>query len=230
MSRSLAKLSVWSNSGDNGGCRKDHPSRGTRRTRRAAMKAETPAQTAEGGASVGDSYSSAGRPGLTKTWHLIAEGVQGSVEHRGRRPLLGMIGVPLAIGSALLAGQLGLVMPLAACAWWWAPTDWEWYWLAAVGRGVLTAMWGTLGVTAIGAFPDDTLRVSVVWVATPGLLALSAVVTPGDLWPADPSAAIRLRGISGVSVYERNGKATAAARAELTGRGLARRPKGGRPH
>jgi len=94
------------------------------------------------------------------------------------RPRLALLGVPLAITGALLAGQVWLVIPLAVCAWWWAPRDSGWYWPIAVGRGVVTTEWAAIGASALAAFPEARTFVSLVWAASPGLLALCAVSTP----------------------------------------------------
>jgi hypothetical protein len=94
---------------------------------------------------------------------------------RQSRPLLGLVGIPLAMIAALLAQPLCTVA-LVVCAWWWAPHDWGWEWLVAVGRGLIGLEWAYMGASALAAFADDRLVVSGVWVAAPAMLAAYAAL------------------------------------------------------
>ena len=107
-------------------------------------------------------------------------------EHRPR-PLLAMIGVPLAVAAVLLENQPAAAIPLAGLAWWWAPTGWDWYWLSAVGRGVITTIWAMLGASALHAFPDELPGIAALWIGSAVTLGLVAVVSDRGLWRATPS-------------------------------------------
>jgi hypothetical protein len=93
---------------------------------------------------------------------------------RRTRARLSMLGVPLAIVAALMSGLWWATFPLAACAWWWAPRDWGWEWLDAIGLGAIGTEWAYMGASALEAFPDDRLAVGTVWATLPGALALYA--------------------------------------------------------
>lgn len=106
--------------------------------------------------------------------HLLAR-----ISARRTRAHLGMLGVPLAIAVALMSGYWWAIFPLTACAWWWAPRDWGWEWLDAVGRGVIATEWAYMGAGALAFFPDDRLAVAVAWVALPAALAVYAARRKG---------------------------------------------------
>jgi hypothetical protein len=95
---------------------------------------------------------------------------------RAARPRLGMLGLPLALVAALVASQWWAVIPLVACAWWWAPRAWGWEWLVAVGRGLIGAEWAYIGASALAAFPGDRVALGVWWAGVPAAFALVAAV------------------------------------------------------
>lgn len=95
-----------------------------------------------------------------------------SIASRRTRARLGMVGVPLAIAVALMSAQWWAILPLTACAWWWAPHDWGWEWLGAVGRGVITTEWGYMGAGGLAFLPGDRLLVGAIWTGLPSLLAI----------------------------------------------------------
>ncbi len=82
---------------------------------------------------------------------------------RRPRPRIGMIGVPLLIMASLFT-QPWCVVPLTACAWWWAPGRWGGEWVAAVGRGIMGAEWAWSGIGALESFPRERVVVEVCWV------------------------------------------------------------------
>lgn len=86
-----------------------------------------------------------------------------------------MLTVPLAITASLITGQLWTVLPLAACAWWWAPQHTGWEWIGAVGRGLIGAEWVLVGSNALAAFPNARTIVEVCWVLSILILALGAM-------------------------------------------------------
>jgi hypothetical protein len=73
-----------------------------------------------------------------------------------------------------VSSQWWAVVPLGACAWWWAPREWGWEWAVAVGRGIITAEWALIGAYALGAFPDKRAVVGAAWVLAAALLAAHA--------------------------------------------------------
>jgi hypothetical protein len=91
---------------------------------------------------------------------------------RRTRARLGMLGVPLAMTAGLVAGLWWTVLPLALCAWWWAPRHKGWEWIGAVGRGLIGAEWAFIGSSAIATFPHDSFLVGVFWSLGAGLLGL----------------------------------------------------------
>jgi hypothetical protein len=91
------------------------------------------------------------------------------------RARLGMLGVPLAIAASLIAGLWWTGLPLAVCAWAWAPRDTGWEWVSAVGRGFIGAAWALLGSNAIARFPHDRLFVGALWSLGAGLLGVGGV-------------------------------------------------------
>jgi hypothetical protein len=93
---------------------------------------------------------------------------------RRSRLRLANVAVPLAVTAAIVSSQWWAVVPLSACAWWWAPREWGWEWAVAVGRGIITAEWALIGAYALGAFPDKRGVVGAAWVLTAVLLAASA--------------------------------------------------------
>jgi hypothetical protein len=102
--------------------------------------------------------------------------VSATVGGRGPRPRLAMVGVPLAMSAALIAEQPWAMLPLALCAWWWAPHAWGWEWLVALGRGVVGAEWAVAGATALAAFPDARLVVAAAWAGMPAAFAIYAAM------------------------------------------------------
>jgi len=50
------------------------------------------------------------------------------VAGRQARPLLGMIGAPLATVAAVDSYQWWVLVPVALLMWWWVPRDDRWYW------------------------------------------------------------------------------------------------------
>jgi hypothetical protein len=105
-----------------------------------------------------------------------SERVMTAVATRPTRAHLAMLGLPLAITAALMAGQVWAVLPLTGCAWWWAPCSWGWEWLDAVGRGVIATEWAYLGAGALGTFPDHRLAIGLIWRALPIALAMGASI------------------------------------------------------
>lgn len=89
---------------------------------------------------------------------------------RRTRARLGMLGVPLAITASLITGLWWTVVPLALCAWWWAPRYTGWEWVGAVGRGLVGAAWALLGSGAFVSFPNNALAVGAFWLLGAGLL------------------------------------------------------------
>jgi hypothetical protein len=92
---------------------------------------------------------------------------------RTARPRLALVGMPLAMVAALMSGQWWAPIPLAACAWWWAPTDWGWYWLVALLRGALGFAWASTGASALAAWPDLRPVTAAVWCGSVALLVAS---------------------------------------------------------
>ena len=91
---------------------------------------------------------------------------------RRERPRLAMVGIPLAVVAALLS-DVWWALPVLVCgAWWWAPRDWGWEWLVAVGRGLIGLEWAYMGVGALAAFPADRLVVGFVWAGLPVALTV----------------------------------------------------------
>lgn len=97
---------------------------------------------------------------------------------RTPRPRLAMFGIPLLMAAAFLANQIWAGVPLALCAWWWAPRDPRWYWLIAVGRGIVATEWTVLGDGALSAYPEWTTAISLAWAGVPMLFALRRVSMP----------------------------------------------------
>lgn len=96
---------------------------------------------------------------------------------RQARPRLASVVVPLGIAASIMSGQWWALLPLGVCAWWWAPRDHGWEWIAAVGRGLITAEWSLVGAYALGAFPDVRAIIGASWVLAAVLLAVCAQVT-----------------------------------------------------
>lgn len=90
---------------------------------------------------------------------------------RRTRARLGMLTVPLAITASLITGLWWAVLPLTACAWWWAPQQTGWEWLGAIGRGLIGAEWVLVGSSALAAFPNARIVVEVPWVLSILILA-----------------------------------------------------------
>ena len=122
----------------------NHPSRGTRPSRRDE-----------------------GMPAMIR----LAVGCRSAAVRRSR-PLLAMFGIPVVLAVAFLAEDNWAVIPLAFCAWWWAPQQPRWYWLIAIGRGIVATEWTVLGNDAFTAFPDQAMEVGLLWAGVPMLFAL----------------------------------------------------------
>lgn len=99
------------------------------------------------------------------------------VEARKPRARLAQLGVPLAITAAAVSGQWWALVPLIACAWLWAPREWGWEWVAAVGRGLIGAEWALVGSYALAAFPSSRAVVAVSWVFAAVLLGACSKVS-----------------------------------------------------
>lgn len=91
---------------------------------------------------------------------------------RRQRARLGMLGVPLAMVAGLLSEQWWTILPLALCAWWWAPQDTGWEWVGAVGRGLVGAEWALVGSSALARFPDHGLLIGMFWLLAACLLGI----------------------------------------------------------
>jgi hypothetical protein len=79
-------------------------------------------------------------------------------------PLLGQVGVPLAVMAALLV-QPWCAACLLPCAWWWAPRRRGGEWAVAVGRGVVGAEWAWSSFGALATFPRERILVEGFWIA-----------------------------------------------------------------
>jgi hypothetical protein len=101
---------------------------------------------------------------------------------RQSRPLVALVGIPLAMIAALLAQPLCTV-PLVVCAWWWAPHDWGWEWLVGVGRGLIGFEWAYMGASALAVFADNRLVVGAVWIAAPAMVSAYAALRGTWLTP-----------------------------------------------
>lgn len=106
------------------------------------------------------------------TTKRITQCVGRLVGHRSSLPRLAMLGVPLGIAAALLSEHFLLAIPLAVCAWYWAPKG-SVYWLVALGRGIVTTEWAQLGATAFATYPGRWLSVGAAWASAPLLLTLA---------------------------------------------------------
>jgi hypothetical protein len=107
-----------------------------------------------------------------KTGALTLRTLLQQVDARKTRPRLAQLGVPLAIVAAAVLACWWALIPLAACAWYWAPRDWGWEWVAAVGRGLIGAEWAVVGSYALVAFPHERAVVAISWVFAAALIAL----------------------------------------------------------
>lgn len=87
-------------------------------------------------------------------------------------PWLAMLGVPLAGVLAFASAQWWAVVPLALCAWWWAPGDDSWAWLTATFLGIIGAGWVTVGTTALTTWPDRRGLIVALWIGSGCALAL----------------------------------------------------------
>lgn len=115
--------------------------------------------------------------------HVARIRTRGYVRSRDERKHLAMLGIPLAVVAALLSEQPWMVLPLTACAWWWAPRDWGWEWLVAIGRGVIATEWAALGSSALATWPRQRALVATVWIAPVAMLLLAAAIRRGWLLP-----------------------------------------------
>jgi hypothetical protein len=104
---------------------------------------------------------------------------------RKTRSRLAQLGVPLAIIASAVSACWWALIPLAACAWYWAPRDWGWEWVVVLGRGLIGAEWALVGSYALAAFPDQRAAVAGGWVLAAVLLALFS-----KLARSRPSAAL----------------------------------------
>lgn len=93
---------------------------------------------------------------------------------RQPRPLTAMVGVPLGITAALLAGLWLAILPLTFCAWCWAPRDWSWNWFTALLTGFVGAEWAAVGAAALTAWPNHQIVIGLAWAGAAGCLALVA--------------------------------------------------------
>ena len=100
--------------------------------------------------------------------HLAAEAAV-----RRSRPWLGMVGVALAGTAVLAVGDWWLLVPLAACAWWWCPREWPATWLVPLMCAVVGAAWVSVGIALLNALPVPVA--GAVWAAlAAGLAAVGA--------------------------------------------------------
>ena len=107
--------------------------------------------------------------GLAERWAEVAA-------RRHHRPLLSLVGVPLAVVAAVSMFQFWLVVPLLALSWWWAPADWPWGWLLAVMEAGFGVQWVYLGAILLDAFPHERIVIGVVWAGYAGLIAVAGMV------------------------------------------------------
>jgi hypothetical protein len=107
--------------------------------------------------------------GLAEHWADIAA-------RRSHRPLLSLVGVPLAIVAAVSMFQFWLVVPLLALSWWWAPADWPWGWLLAVMEAGFGVQWVYFGAILLDGFPHLRIVIGVVWALFAGLIAVAGMV------------------------------------------------------
>jgi hypothetical protein len=90
---------------------------------------------------------------------------------RRARPLVGMVGIPLALIPALVAGYGFAVVSLVIAAWWWSPRDWHGEWLAPIAAGIVGTNWALMGAVALASFPDDRAGVACAWIGAALLIA-----------------------------------------------------------
>jgi hypothetical protein len=95
-----------------------------------------------------------------------------AVSSRAARPRIAMLGVPLSVVAAVVSGAWLMVVPLALGAWWWAPRDWGWEWLVAVGRGLIGAEWALVGSDALARYYDHLLVIGTFWCVGAALLGV----------------------------------------------------------
>ena len=111
---------------------------------------------------------------LLRAWiriHLDHLAAQAAV--RRPRPWLGMVGIALAGTAVLVVGDWWLLVPLAACAWWWCPRQWPATWLLPLMCAVVGAAWVSVGIALLDALPVPVA--GTVWAAlAAGLAAVGA--------------------------------------------------------
>ncbi|MDQ1583273.1 MAG: hypothetical protein QOF36_1327 [Microbacteriaceae bacterium] len=97
---------------------------------------------------------------------------------RTPHPTLALFAIPALLASAFLVDEAWAVIPLALCAWWWAPPRPRWNWLIAVGRGVVATEWTMLGSGALACFPEQAMLIGLGWAGIPMVVALRRVPAP----------------------------------------------------
>lgn len=108
--------------------------------------------------------------------HRLAQQLAVVVAGRQARPLLGMIGAPLAAVAAVDSYQWWVLVPVALLMWWWVPRDDRWYWWLAVQEAAFGVEWSMMGAYSLGAWPARQLIVGAWWIAGALVIALLGVV------------------------------------------------------
>ena len=122
---------------------------------------------------------------LLRRGHEAVDAFAARAAVRSQHPWLGMVGIALAGTAVLVVGDWWLLVPLAACAWWWCPRDWPATWLLPLMCAVVGAAWVSVGVALLDALPVSVA--GTIWAGlAAGLAAVGAWFrTVGD----DPEGA-----------------------------------------
>ncbi|HCG01493.1 MAG TPA: hypothetical protein DEV93_13225 [Chloroflexi bacterium] len=103
---------------------------------------------------------------------------------RAERTWLALVAVPLAMTASMdviaLDGSPPLWiawLPLAGCAWWWAPRrEFRWAFLLAVEAGGFGVQWSLVGAFALAEWPGSRNLVGGLWIGTALLIAGGAAL------------------------------------------------------
>jgi hypothetical protein len=106
---------------------------------------------------------------------------------RTERPWLALVAVPLAMTASMDAFTLDgspplwiAWLPLAGCAWWWAPRhEFRWTFLLALEAGGFGVQWSLLGALSLAAWPGSRGLVAGLWI---GVALLVAAVSALNRW------------------------------------------------